>query len=93
MLSALQQQIIEFIRAAAKRYGFPILEYATRKSWTALKRMHAEYAHAQANRQRSSRGPETESELWEITQEEFEEALRELRRLDGPEGFAEMFFD
>ena len=78
MLSVLQEQAMQFIELAAKRYGFQILGYATWKSWTALKRLHAEYAHAQANSRRPSRGPETEPDLWEITQEEFEQAVCKL---------------
>lgn len=63
------------IQSAAKRYGFQILEHAAKISWPVLKHLYAQIAPATLNHWRSSRRPETEPEVWEITREEFEQEL------------------
>ena len=70
---ALHPRLIQIIKLAAKRYGFRILEYATRRFWRVLRRLYARTALAHNLTDR--RPPDTETEVWEITREDFEREL------------------
>lgn len=78
MPPTLHPEVIEMINLAAQRYGFQILEYTAKKSWSALQRMLAQPASAEPTRRRAFPCPEHEADILEITREEFEQALREL---------------
>lgn len=66
------KQIIEIV---PPKYWFQILEYVASVCWPALKRMHARTVLAETNHRRYSWPQETASEVWEVTREEFEQAM------------------
>lgn len=80
MPPALQPEVIQIILNLATKYGFrkldQILEYVITESWSALRLMRARIALADPNNQRRrSRPQETDSDIWEIPREEFEQAM------------------
>lgn len=75
MPAALYPTVIDVLQWAANRFGNQLLDYAAKDAWSALKRMLVQAALAEAERRRESRPLETETEVWEITREEFQREL------------------